>query len=238
MEDDWEALADSAEPIPVVPKPNLNKWDGEDEEEEVKESWEDEGEEEKKDEEKSDAKPKPKKTLQQKIAEKEKQKQEQLERKLREAEEENMTPEEKLAEKLRLQKIAEENDLKLGLESLGLSSTKIDGRNPSTAEEFTELADAIGKKIAQFRHSEEFGNFAEEIVRNICASLPSNSIRKIKTTVDNLYLEKQKMEKGDKPKKGKGSKVKARLRMEGDNTKLDDYVQQYTNDYDEYDDFM
>lgn len=48
--------------------------------------------------------------------------------------------------------------------------------------------------------------------------MTSNNIRKVKTTVDNLYLEKQKLEKGDKPKKGKGgAKGKARLRVEGDN---------------------
>lgn len=65
--------------------------------------------------------------------------------------------------------------------------------------------------------------------------MTSTSIRKIKTTVDNLYLEKQKLEKGDKPKK-KGGKVKAKLRVEGDNTRLDDLSTQY--DYDEMDDFM
>lgn len=85
-----------------------------------------------------------------------------------------MTPEEKLAEKLRLQKLAEENDLKVGLESLGLKDTSsagtIDGRNPNTAEEFSELADAISKKVLQFKAREEFANFSEELVRNICAS--------------------------------------------------------------------
>lgn len=45
----------------------------------------------------------------------------------------------------------------------------------------------------------------------------SNNIRKIKTTIDNLFLEKQKVEKGDKPKKAKGGKLKARLRIEGEN---------------------
>ncbi|CAM6031661.1 unnamed protein product, partial [Sphagnum compactum] len=65
----------------------------------------------------------------------------------------------------------------------------------------------------------------------------STNIRKIKTTVDNLYLEKQKLEKGDKPKKAKGGKLKARLRVEGDNARLNEYTAQY-DDYDEMDDFM
>lgn len=44
----------------------------------------------------------------------------------------------------------------------------------------------------------------------------SFDIKKIKTTIDNLYLEKQKLEKGDKAKKSKG-KGKARIKVEDDN---------------------
>jgi translation initiation factor 3 subunit J len=48
-------------------------------------------------------------------------------------------------------------------------------------------------------------------------SVPSSSIRKVKTSIDNLYLEKQKMEKGDKPKKKGGAKTKGvKLRVEGE----------------------
>lgn len=46
--------------------------------------------------------------------------------------------------------------------------------------------------------------------------MSSADIRRIKNSLDNLYLEKQKIEKGEKSKKNKG-KGKARLRMEGDN---------------------
>lgn len=47
--------------------------------------------------------------------------------------------------------------------------------------------------------------------------MSSVNIRKVKASIDNLYLEKQKMEKGDKPKKAKtGVKVKARIRVEED----------------------
>jgi translation initiation factor 3 subunit J len=39
----------------------------------------------------------------------------------------------------------------------------------------------------------------------------------VKTTIDNLYLEKQKMEKGDKQKKKPGAgKVRTKLRVEVD----------------------
>lgn len=86
-----------------------------------------------------------------------------------------MTPEQRLAEKARIQKLQEENDLKIALETFGLGDTTgavggIDARNPQTAEEFTELAEAISKKVLQFRTREEYSNFTEELVRNICAS--------------------------------------------------------------------
>jgi translation initiation factor 3 subunit J len=55
-------------------------------------------------------------------------------------------------------------------------------------------------------------------------AVPSVSIRKVKTSVDNLYLEKQKLEKGDKPKKKPAAKAKATLRMEGDVSSFDSLV--------------
>lgn len=119
-------------------------------------------------------KTKAKKTLQQKIAEKERLRQEEIERKRREKEEADMTPEQRLAEKLRIQKLQEENDLKLAMETFGVGDSTggggIDSRNPTTPEEFSELADAISKKVLQFKSRDEFSNFTEEIVRNICAS--------------------------------------------------------------------
>jgi len=43
MEDDWEAVADKE--VVIRPKPkNINKWEGEDEDDDVKDSWEDEEE--------------------------------------------------------------------------------------------------------------------------------------------------------------------------------------------------
>lgn len=242
MEEDWEQHAEEEEEVPVpAKKPDANKWDGEDEEEEVKDSWEDEDElEEKKDQEKVETpKAKPKKTLQQKIFEKEKQKQDEAERRRLEKEAETMTPEQKLAEKLRLQKLQEESDLKNALDTFGVTTLAggIDGMTPNTKEEFVELADAIVKKLSNYRSDIEYTNFLEDLVTKLFAGQPSHNIRKVKGVLDNLYLEKQKLEKGDKPKKSKGGKVKARLKLDGENTNLEEYPAKY-DDFDEYDDFM
>jgi len=241
MEDDWEKLVD--EPVVVVkpPKPvAVNKWEGEDEDE-VKDSWEDEDEEadeEKKDDEKLEqeakvGKIKPKKSLIEKIAEKERLKAEELEAKAREREE-SMTPEEKLAEKLHIQKIQEESDLRAALDTFGVAEkTGIDAINPTKRAELTELSDAISKKVNQYTKIDDFPGFLEELVRGVCANLSSSDLLKIKKTVDNLHTEKQKMEK-EKNKKGGKGKTKAKLRMEGDGANIESYGQYESYDYDDF----
>lgn len=84
----------------------------------------------------------------------------------------NMTPEERAAEKSRLKKLQEEADLKTALDTLGLTSSSgatIDAFNPTTKEEFTEFADAISKKISQFKTKDEYVPFLDELVSKLCA---------------------------------------------------------------------
>ncbi|KAL6260970.1 hypothetical protein P5V15_008497 [Pogonomyrmex californicus] len=216
-----------------------NKWEGEDEEEEVKDSWED-VEEEKKDVEKPaevpKAKPKPKKALAERIEEREKKAREEAERKAKEKEE-ALTPEERRAEMLRRQRLQEEADLRLAMETFGIPETpseSLDTMVPDTKEDFERFGTALSQKINQFNKHAEFPPFAEELIKSIALNLSSNYLKKVKTLVDNLLIEKQKMEKGEKAKKNKG-KGKAKLKIEGDNTLLSEYGDYV---YDEYDDFM
>lgn len=145
---------------------------------------------------------------------------------------------------MRLQKLQEEADLKTALETLGMTSSSggIDGMNPTNKTEFTELADAISKKLSLYKNKEEYTGFLEDLIRSICANckfkhfylccvycyvnfffliVTSLDIRKIKTTMDTVYLEKQKLEK-EKTKKGK-AKAKAGIRMERDNASVSLY---------------
>lgn len=96
-------------------------------------------------------------------------KQEELEAKQREREA-NMTPEEKLAEKLRIQKIQEEADLRAAMDTFGITAEGIDGLNPTNKAELNEFAEAIGKKVSQFKNLEDFPGFIEELVRNVCVT--------------------------------------------------------------------
>ncbi|XP_022836027.1 eukaryotic translation initiation factor 3 subunit J [Spodoptera litura] len=240
MDVSWDA--DNFEPKLPTTLTTSNKWEGEDEEEIVKESWEDE-EEEKKDEEKTEvqapAPPKPKKRIQDKIAEKERLEREKADRLSAEKVEE-LTPEQKLAEKLKAQKLQEESDLRLAMETFGVTEAnigKIDGFQPTTKAEFTEFADMLTKKICFYKAREEFPTFIDEFIRNIVVQLPSADIKRIKMSVDNLYIEKQKSEKMDKSKKPTKGKGKAKLKVEGDNAHLNQY-DSYGNFDDDYDDFM
>jgi translation initiation factor 3 subunit J len=114
-----------------------------------------------------------------------------------------------------LKKLEEEEYTRTALATLGLtSSASIDSSDPKTKEDFTELSEAIVKKLSNYKNNDEYVPFLDELVRSLLAGLSSTSMRKIKTSVDNLILEKQKLEKGDKPKKktaAKQTKVKLRL---------------------------
>ncbi|XP_026331702.1 eukaryotic translation initiation factor 3 subunit J-like [Hyposmocoma kahamanoa] len=236
MDVSWDS--DNFEPKLPTTLTSSNKWAGEDEEEIVKESWEDE-EEEKKDEEKKEVvppPPKPKKKID-KIAEKERQEREKAERLAMEKLVENLTPEERLAEKLRQQKLQEESDLRLAMETFGISGDsggRLDSFHPTNKEEFTEFSDMLCKKINLYKTKEEFPVFVEELFRGIIVQMQSADIRRIKTSVDNIYIEKQKAEKTTKkPAKGKG---KAKLKLDNENSHLD--PETYGTFEDDYDDFM
>ncbi|XP_016973688.1 eukaryotic translation initiation factor 3 subunit J [Drosophila rhopaloa] len=236
MADDWESAADSE----VVIRPNaaasVNKWEGEDEDEDIKDSWEDE--EEKKDEEKptkteAPSKPKPSKALKAKL--------EQQARLEEEAEAErlaNLSPEDKLAEKLRLQKIQEASDLKHAQDAFGVTSTSggLDAFNPESKEEFKEFGATLSWKVSQYRESEHFPQFVEDLVRSLCVNLSAADIKKVKMNVEILHSEKLKLEKANAKKPAGKGKGKVTLRTENDD--IDGY-QKYGNDFTEdYDDFM
>ncbi|XP_033324331.1 eukaryotic translation initiation factor 3 subunit J [Megalopta genalis] len=242
MDDEWDVVdAEGKFDLAIT----SNKWEGEDEEEDVKDSWED-VEEEKKEVEKKEvekpaelpkAKPKPKKALAERIEEREKKAREEAERKAKEKEE-SLTPEEKRAEQLKRQRLQEEADLRLAMETFGVTTEEgvlsLDSTVPDTKEEFDQYGYVLAQKINQFAKHSEFPPFAEELVKIIALNLSSINLKKVKTMIDNLLIEKQKVEKGDKAKKNKG-KGKAKLNIEGENTLLSEYGDYV---YDDYNDFM
>lgn len=240
MDDEWDVDNVEAKFDLAI---RSNKWEGEDEDEDVKDSWED-IEEEKKDVEKPaevpKAKPKLKKALNEKIEEREKKAREEAEKNAQESEE-ALTPEEKRAELLRRQKLQEEADLRLAMETFGVTEVKpmcgIDAMNPDTDEEFEQFGIALSEKINQYNKHPTYPIFVEELIKSIASNLSSYSLKKVRIMVDNLIIKKQKLEKGEKSKKNKG-KGKAKLNVEGDNTLLNENAYADYDNYDDYNDFM
>jgi len=235
---DWDADDFEPDTATVTTRPS-DKWDGEDEEDDIKDAWDAESDEEDKSEKSDEAKPvkvKKKKTLAQKIAEKEEAAEQARLEKLRREEEEQEanTPEGRIAEKMRLQKLAEDNDLKLAQEmfsSGGGATGGIDAMNPQTKEDFDDFSKAVLDKITSLESSEHFQDFAEDFVKSLCMSLNVQTLKKCKTHVEAFHSAKLKEEKAATGKGKKGKSLKS-LKMDRDSTT------NYYDGYDDMDDFM
>uniref|UniRef100_A0A6I8NZQ2 Eukaryotic translation initiation factor 3 subunit J n=1 Tax=Ornithorhynchus anatinus TaxID=9258 RepID=A0A6I8NZQ2_ORNAN len=180
-----------------------DRWEGEDEDDDVKDNWDDDEEEKKETTEvKPETKVSEKKKIAEKIKEKERQqkrRQEEIKKRLEEPEEpKELTPEEQLADKLRLKKLQEESDLELAKETFGVTTTTvsgIDAMNPISRDDFTEFGRLLKDKITQYEKSFYYPGFLEALVRDICISLEIDDLKKVTNSLTVLCSEKQKQEK-------------------------------------------
>uniref|UniRef100_A0A3B4TZ06 Eukaryotic translation initiation factor 3 subunit J n=1 Tax=Seriola dumerili TaxID=41447 RepID=A0A3B4TZ06_SERDU len=227
---DWDA--DNFEPEePIKKAAAMDKWEGEDEDEDVKVNLHDKHSHE--------TKVSEKKKLIEKIKEKENRlKKKQQELKEKELENKELTPEEQLEEKLRVKKLQEDADLELAKDAFGVSSTSnsvtgIDAMCPSSKEDFTEFEKLLKEKISQFEKSVHYSSFLESLFRELCISLEVDDLKKISNSLSVLLSEKQKQEKQNKGKKKKkgvvaGGGLKAQLRDDLDYAEFDGgYAQDY-----------
>ncbi|TNM91035.1 hypothetical protein fugu_003324 [Takifugu bimaculatus] len=206
--------ADTFEPKePLKKATTMDKWEGEDEDENIKDNWDDEDEDEEKKAEVTKTEPKvsEKKKLMEKIKEKEerlKKKQEELKKNLEDELQEELSPEEQLAEKLRVKKLQEQSDLELAKDAFGVGGTSntvtgIDAMCPSSKEEFNEFERLLKEKFCQFEKSVHYSNFLESLFRELCISLEVDDLKKVSNSLSVLLSEKQKQEKQNKGKKKK-----------------------------------
>jgi len=198
----------------------------EDEEDEVKDAWDvSSDEEDSQKSEKKEGEPvvqrKKKKKLADIIAEKEEARLKKLEEDAYEREQQSLndTPEARLAEKLRQQKLAEEGDLELAKELLGAKDSAkegtLDAMSPVTKQDFEEFQKAISEKIANFSNSDHYPEFVEALVKDMCMTLNTVTLKKIKTDVEAFHSAKLKEEKAAKA--GKKPPKKNVIKMERDN---------------------
>nr|SVE85936.1 EOG090X0OQM [Daphnia pulicaria] len=240
-EADWDAEDfEPSVPVPVTTAIISDKWEGEDEDEPVKDSWEDEETENKPAEVKAAAtatKKKSSKRLEEKIAEKEKKSREEAEaRKI--LQEANMTPEERIAEKLRRQKLVEESDFEMAKETFGITDSlptegSIDEANPSSKEEFSEFKNNLVKKLQSLSTKACYNDFIEDFIKDVCIGLEVEVLRKVSLTTKSLHEEKLKMVKAA-TKGGKKGKTKVALKM--DKGMVDNFGDDFGGG--DYDDFM
>ncbi|XP_016342268.1 eukaryotic translation initiation factor 3 subunit J-A isoform X1 [Sinocyclocheilus anshuiensis] len=244
--DSWDADSFEAEE-PIKKAAVHDKWEGEDEDDDVKDNWDDDEEEEKEEEEKkSEAKPAEKKKLSEKKKEKEnvqRQKQDELLKQFELQESESSTeliPEEELAEKLRVKKLQEDSDLELAKEAFGVVSnnvTGIDAMSPSTKEDFTEFERLLKEKISSYEKSIHYSSFLETLFRDLCLSLEVEDLKKISNSLTVLLSEKQRQEKANKGKKKKkgvlpGGGLKAT--MKDDLADYGEFGGGYAQDYEDF----
>jgi translation initiation factor 3 subunit J len=230
-------------PLPAL-KSTDDKWEGEDEGR-VKDNWDDDEEEEKKKPVAQTAAPMPKKkSKRQIIEEKQAQKEAMLKAKRAELEkmQEEMTPEEKLAEKLRLQKIQEESDLQFAVDMMGIKEedakdvVNLKEADLSSAEGLEALGAAVIKKIRDTDRLEKktyYVTFLETFCKDLCANLESDDLSKVTASLKALFNEKLK---ANKPVKGK-KKAADKAKLHSIKKTNDDLVEQY-NDFDDFDDFI
>jgi len=221
-----------------------DKWDGEDEDDDnVKDDWDAESEEDKPKEESTATQPvkvKKKKTLAQKIAEKEEAAELAKLEKLQAEHDalEAQTPEAKLAEKMRLQKLEEEGSRKMAQELFGVSEAPagaIDGMQPDTKEDFDKFAQLVLDKFATLEASDHYQDFAENFVKNLCMTLNVPTLKKVKGHAEAFHSTKLKEQKASAAK-GKASKPsKGNLRMDTNKSILSGGIH---DGFDDMDDFM
>ncbi|KAG8183028.1 hypothetical protein JTE90_015659 [Oedothorax gibbosus] len=216
-EADWEN--EDFEPTLKKPILHTDRWEGEDEDDDVKDNWDDEEAEEKEKPEQNMVamQPKKKKPLAQIIAEKEEKRRKELEEKQRlqkEQQNKDLTPQERLANKLKQQKLQEEADLQLAKETFGVIDAvqTIDQMKPSSKEDFDNFKKALVEKIQQSEESPHFVSFLEDLFRDICLNVSPEDIKKVTSSLTALANEKTKVlkAKAGKKKSKKGPSLNTR----------------------------
>jgi translation initiation factor 3 subunit J len=224
--ENWEEEKAAVSPVPVAA---ADKWAGEDEDDDVKDNWDDEDEEPKSESVSDDPKPaaaSKKKALAKKIAEKEEQ------ARLK-ANSRPLTAEEQAADKLEKLRLQQESDLRLAQEAFGLGDANAAGLDAlplSSTSDFDNFKKVLISRLQAAERSPHYVPFLENTIRDICASLDPEDIKRISSNLNTLWNEKVKASKGPKAKKGKakGAIKVERTAMDYDGNDIGD----------DFDDFM
>ncbi|KAI8600540.1 translation initiation factor eIF3 subunit [Dissophora ornata] len=240
---DWEN--DDVIEAPVIPA--KKQWDDEDvEDNDIKEDWDASSESESEEEVKAPVVKPAKITLTERIAQRnaeaELKKQAALEK--RALVPENETEEEKFERRQREKNaiiesdIANAADLFSGVrvtDGVVAAASKLETMKPKTKDQFTEFATELVTLIQKHEQQGLYASFLEGLFRELAQGCRDVDVRKFSSTLTTLANEKQKAAKDAVKNKKKGSS-KPSLVAAKVNTTVD--TKDYSNDYDEFDDFM
>jgi len=234
------------DPIKAAAAQRTDKWDGEDEDDDVKDAWDADSDDESKAKKEAEGavkaveRKKKKRNINEIMAEKEAKQREEMELKRQQQELENElnTPEGKLAEKLRLQRLEEENQLELAKDMMGVTDAAAAAPcginfNPTTKEEFAQLRTTLLDKLREAEASEHYQDFGVELINGIAMNLTVPTLKRVKGDVEGFVSAKLKEERANKSKKGKP--VKASIKMETDRSM---FGRGLDDGYNDMDDFM
>jgi len=143
----------------------------------------------------------------------------------------DMTPEEQLAYKLEQQRLQEESDLALAKEAFGVSSpSDVPLTSRQDYESFKKMI--IDKLSNSDKTSITYLKFLEDLIRELCAPIEADDVKKITSDLNALFNEKMKIQKQTtKPKKkGKGYALK----VERSDVDGNDGTTDLGNDYDDF----
>jgi len=183
----------------------------------------------------------PKKSTKQRILEKQAQKEAEKEAKRAELAKlaKELTAEEKLAEKLRIQKLQEDSELE-HLKDMISDNKKESKKEPSQANwDLSNQAGlvAFGKFVVDkikgtdgLERSIYYAAFLETFIKDLCSEVESDDLKKVITALNSLHNEKIR---AAKPKNKK--KEKAKLNSKKDKASLmDDADDRYIDDLDDF----
>jgi len=202
------------EPAPFDSGTTTDKWDGEDEDDDVKDAWDADSDEELvkessplegEDEEGKAKQVKKKKKLADILKEKEERKRQEAED-LQKAKErlKELSAEEKAAEKARIKKEQEAADLLLARQVFGLDdvdeSSLVDGMTPTDSASFAAFKEGLVKKLRKYENSPHYVAFLDSLVKNLCLQIDVEQLRKISASL--TAAEQEKRREAKKSKKG------------------------------------
>jgi len=218
------ADTDWAKTKPIISRGD--KWDGEDEEENIKDNWDEEEEEQVEKVVVEAPKKQPIATKKKKPTINYKSTNDTETDEIRAS---NLSAEEIL-------KLQEESDLLLAKEAFGDSSdpknnTSID-ITLSSKEDFELFKRNLIEKLVAVEKSPHYVPFLDTLFRELCASLETDDIKRISSSLSALFNEKVKAQKAGAKQKKKGKGFS--LRVERNEVDLDSG----NNDLADYDDFM